>query len=51
MNWIPVVVLYDGSHLLGMSLSRAMTGGAYGVAMSSFDACEFYVCSNIQDCD
>jgi hypothetical protein len=41
MNWIPMVVLCDGSHLLGMSLGRAMMGGADGADMSSFEACEF----------
>jgi hypothetical protein len=49
MNWTPMMVLYHGSYLLGMSLNRAMTGGANRVAVSSFDACELYMCSDIQD--
>jgi hypothetical protein len=46
-----MVVLYDDSHLLRMSLSRAMTGGADGADMSSFEACEFQVCSNVEESD
>jgi hypothetical protein len=48
MNWVPIVMFYDGSDLLRMSRGRAIVGNAHRVAMSSFYDCEFYVCSDVQ---